>query len=52
MMGSSLPEKLRVDVRADGDGDPITRDPADPTASADNVALGTTGLRLTLRKGP
>jgi tetratricopeptide (TPR) repeat protein len=52
MMGGSLPEKLRVDVRVDGDGDPVTRDPADPTASADGVARGTTGLRLILRKGP
>jgi tetratricopeptide (TPR) repeat protein len=52
MMGQELPERVRVDVRVDGDGDPLTRDPADPAASADGVALGTSGLRLTLRKGP
>ncbi|HEY7510952.1 MAG TPA: hypothetical protein VIG50_11900 [Vicinamibacteria bacterium] len=52
MMGQALPAAVRVDVRVDGDGDPLTRDPADPAASADGVALGTTGLRIVLRKGP
>jgi cytochrome c-type biogenesis protein CcmH len=49
MMGQALPERLRVDARVDGDGDPMTRDPADPTGSADDVRLGAGGLRLVLR---
>jgi cytochrome c-type biogenesis protein CcmH len=52
MMGQALPDKVRVDARVDADGDPLSRDPSDPSASADGVALGTTGLRLILRKGP
>jgi cytochrome c-type biogenesis protein CcmH len=51
MMGQSLPDRLRVDARVDRDGDPLTRDPADPTASADDVRRGAAGLRLILRKG-
>jgi cytochrome c-type biogenesis protein CcmH len=51
MMGQTLPDRLRVDARVDRDGDPLTRDPADPTASADDVRLGDAGLRLILRKG-
>jgi tetratricopeptide (TPR) repeat protein len=51
MMGQSLPDRLRVDVRVDTDGDPLTRDPADPAASADDVRRGAEGLRLVLRKG-
>ncbi len=49
MMGQALPERMRVDARVDGDGDPMTRDPADPSGSADDVRLGATGLRLVLR---
>lgn len=52
MMGQALPDRLRVDARVDSDGDPITRDPADPAASADDVRLGATDLRLVLKRGP
>jgi tetratricopeptide (TPR) repeat protein len=52
MMGQTLPDRLRVDARVDSDGDPITRDPADPAASADQVRLGDTSLRLVLKRGP
>ncbi|HVR70889.1 MAG TPA: tetratricopeptide repeat protein [Vicinamibacteria bacterium] len=52
MMGQTLPDRVRVDVRVDGDGDPMTRDPGDPSASADDVRLGAAPLRLVLRKGP
>ena len=40
-----------MDARVDRDGDPLTRDPADPIASADDVRRGAAGLRLILRKG-
>jgi tetratricopeptide (TPR) repeat protein len=50
MMGGALPKSLRIDARVDSDGDPMTRDPADPSAHADPVALGTKDLRLVLRR--
>ena len=40
MMGQPLPPKLHIDARIDSDGDPLTKDPKDPTASADNVPAG------------
>jgi tetratricopeptide (TPR) repeat protein len=49
MMGGQLTDRLRIDARIDGDGDPATRGAGDLRASADSVALGTTGLRLVLR---
>jgi cytochrome c-type biogenesis protein CcmH len=52
MMGQALPDRVRLDVRVDGDGDPMTRDPADPSASADDVRLGAAGVRLVVKKGP
>jgi cytochrome c-type biogenesis protein CcmH len=52
MMGQALPDLLRVEARVDGDGDPMTRDPADPSGAADDVRLGATGLRLVLRPAP
>jgi cytochrome c-type biogenesis protein CcmH len=50
MMGQALPERMRVEARVDSDGDPLTRDPADPAASADDVRVGATGVRLVLRR--
>lgn len=50
MTGDSLPEEVRVDARLDSDGDPTTRPPTDPTASADSVPLGTRDLALVLRR--
>jgi len=50
MMGQALPERVRIEARVDRDGDPLTRDPADPVASADDVRVGTTGVRLVLRR--
>jgi len=50
MMGQSLPDRMRVEARVDGDGDPMTRDPADPVGSADDVRVGATGVRLVLRR--
>jgi tetratricopeptide (TPR) repeat protein len=48
MTGEELPSRLLVQARLDSDGDPTTRDPADPVARVDNVAAGTTGVSLTL----
>ena len=49
MMGQPLPERMRIDVRADSDGDPMTRPDSDPRGFADGVELGRTGVRITLR---
>ena len=40
MMGQPLPPKMHIEARIDSDGDAMTHDPKDPTASADNVAMG------------
>jgi tetratricopeptide (TPR) repeat protein len=49
MMGQPLPDPMRIDVRADSDGDPMTRPASDPSGHADAVALGKTGVRIVLR---
>jgi hypothetical protein len=49
MMGQELPERVRIDARLDPDGDPMTRAATDPSASLDDVKLGSTGLRLVLK---
>ncbi len=49
MMGQPLPARARVEVRVDSDGDPLTRAPDDPSARLDDVAAGSSGLRLVLR---
>jgi tetratricopeptide (TPR) repeat protein len=49
MMGEPLPNELRLDARLDGDGDPLTRSPQDPSARLDSVRLGQDGVRLRLR---
>ena len=51
MMGQDLPEILRIDARLDLDGDPMTRDAADPKATIDDVALGRANLRIVLGGG-
>jgi tetratricopeptide (TPR) repeat protein len=49
MMGQALPERMRIDVRADSDGDPMTRPASDPAGFADGVELGRTGVRIALK---
>jgi tetratricopeptide (TPR) repeat protein len=50
MMGGELPKRLRIEARVDSDGDPMTRDPSDPSARVDPVSLGTSDLRLVLHR--
>ena len=49
MMGQPLPESMRIDVRADSDGDPMTRPASDPQGFVDAVAIGKTGIRISLK---
>jgi hypothetical protein len=49
MMGQPLPDKMRIDARIDGDGNAMTRDPADPQAAQDGVTAGA-AVTLVLRK--
>jgi tetratricopeptide (TPR) repeat protein len=49
MMGQPLPPRMRIDVRADSDGDPMTRPDTDPKGFADGVELGKTGVRITVK---
>lgn len=49
MMGQPFPARARVEARVDSDGDPLTRDASDPSARLDDVAAGSSRLRLVLR---
>lgn len=40
MMGQPLPEKIRIEARLDSDGDAMTKNPSDPKAEQDGVAVG------------
>ncbi len=42
MLGQPLPPKVRIEARVDSDGNPLTRDPADPSAVLDGVPIGAT----------
>jgi tetratricopeptide (TPR) repeat protein len=50
MLGGELPARLRIEARVDSDGDPLTRDPADPSARVEPVSVGSRDLRLVLRR--
>jgi tetratricopeptide (TPR) repeat protein len=50
MRGDPLPKEVLLEARADSDGDPITRSPQDPAARQDDVKIGTTDVRLVLRR--
>jgi tetratricopeptide (TPR) repeat protein len=48
MMGQSLPSSFRLEARLDGDGDPMTKPPTDPSAMQEGVAPGAS-VRLALK---
>ena len=48
MMGQPLPQRVRIEARLDADGNAMTKDPADPKASADHI-LASANVTLTLR---
>ena len=48
MIGQPLPARMRIEARIDSDGDPMTRDPKDPSAVAEGVAVGQS-VTLTLK---
>lgn len=50
MVGERFPEKVRIEARVDSDGDPLTRDPSDPSARLDGVRAGATNLRLVMTR--
>jgi cytochrome c-type biogenesis protein CcmH len=50
MMGEPLPDRVSIEARLDADANPTTRDPGEPEARLDDVAAGSTGLRLVLRR--
>ncbi len=50
MAGEPIPDKVRIEARVDSDGDPVTRDPADPSVRVDDVKAGTTNLTLVMKR--
>jgi cytochrome c-type biogenesis protein CcmH len=48
MMGQPIPPKVRIEARLDADGNPLTKDPNEPKAVQDGVALGSK-VSLTLK---
>jgi Tfp pilus assembly protein PilF len=50
MGGQPLPDRVRVEARIDGDGNPMSRSADDPSAFADNVAVGTTDVKLVMTR--
>lgn len=48
MMGQPLPDTVRIEVRLDSDGDPLTKPPTDPAAALDGVTVGS-AIRLALK---
>jgi tetratricopeptide (TPR) repeat protein len=50
MMGQPLPNELLIEARLDEDGDPTTRPPTDPKARLDRVKVGSTDVKLVLKR--
>jgi thioredoxin-like negative regulator of GroEL len=48
MTGGPIPDRVLIEARLDADGNPATRDPGDPLAILDSVALGASDVRLRL----
>jgi hypothetical protein len=49
MGGGAPPAQVALEVRIDRDGDAMTREPGAPSAVLQNVAMGSTGVAVTLR---
>jgi cytochrome c-type biogenesis protein CcmH len=52
MTGEALPDRVLLQARLDSDGDPTTRDRADPVAQLDGIKSGSSGVTLTLARQP
>lgn len=50
MAGQPFPGKVRIEARIDSDGDPLTRNPSDPSARLDGVPAGAADLRLVMTR--
>lgn len=48
MQGRPFPAQARIEARIDTDGNPLTKEPGDLVASADEIAKGTSNVTLTL----
>jgi hypothetical protein len=48
MMGQPLPDKFRLEARLDSDGNAATKPPTDPSATQDDVVVGT-AVKLALK---
>lgn len=49
MMGQPFPAEVAIEARVDRDGDAMTRDPDDPSGSADNLIPGAAPTRIVLQ---
>jgi len=49
MMGDALPDKMRIEVRVDLDGNAMTRDAGAPEGVLEDVASGSSGVTITLK---
>lgn len=50
MGGQPLPDRVRVEARIDGDGNPMSRSADDPFGYAENVAIGTTDVKIVMTR--
>ena len=49
MMGDELPDRMRIEIRVDLDGNAMTRDAGAPEGVADDVATGSSGVTVVLK---
>ncbi|MHB0969057.1 MAG: c-type cytochrome biogenesis protein CcmI/CycH [Thermoanaerobaculia bacterium] len=50
MGGQPLPDRVRVEARIDGDGNPMSRSADDPFGYAENVAIGATDVKIVMNR--